>query len=124
MDLASARDVHLVSIPDEGIKRMQALNPGYERVEIPAGTYPKQDKPVVTIGYWTHIIARCDLADDVVYQLLDNLYAHLEDLATIARAVKKATPQSMGRGIGVPMHPGAAHWYADKGVTTGTGAGS
>lgn len=124
MDLASARDVHLLSVPDDGIKRMQALNPGYERVEIPAGTYPKQDQPVVTIGYWTHIIARCDLADDVVYRLLDGLYARLVDLATIARAMKNATPQSMGRDIGVPMHPGAARWYADKGVTPARRSGS
>jgi hypothetical protein len=124
MDLASARDVHLVSVPEDGIKRMKVLNPGYERVEIPAGTYPKQDKPVVTIGYWTHIIARCDLADEIVYQLVDSLYARLEDLAAVARAVRKATPQSMGREIGVPMHPGAARWYVDQGVTPGGVAGS
>lgn len=124
MDLASARDVHLVSVPEDGIKRMKVLNPGYERVEIPAGTYPKQDKPVVTIGYWTHVIARCDLADSIVYQLLDSLYARLEDLAAVARAVRKATPQSMGREIGVPMHPGAARWYMDQGVTPGGVAGS
>lgn len=124
MDLASARDVHLVSVSDDGIKRMQALNPGYERVEIPPGTYPKQDKPVVTIGYWTHIIARCDLADNTVYQLLDSLYTRLDDLAAIARAVRKATPQSMGREIGVPMHPGAARWYVDHGITPVRGTGS
>lgn len=124
MDLASARDVHLVSVSDDGIKRMQALNPGYERVEIPPGTYPKQDKPVVTIGYWTHIIARCDLADNTVYQLLDSLYTRLDDLAAIARAVRKATPQSMGREIGVPMHPGAARWYVGHGITPVRGTGS
>ncbi|MGH8768941.1 MAG: TAXI family TRAP transporter solute-binding subunit [Burkholderiales bacterium] len=124
MDLASARDVHLVSVPEEGIKRMQALNPGYERVEIPIGTYPKQDQPVVTIGYWTHIIARCDLADDIVYRMLDSLYKRLDDLAAIARAVRKATPQSMGREIGVPMHPGAARWYGEQRVTPGGVKGS
>ena len=124
MDLASSRDVHLVSIPEDGIRRMQALNPGYERVEIPAGTYPKQDKPAVTIGYWTHVIARCDLADDIVFQMLESIYARLEDLAAIARAVRNATPQSMGRDIGVPMHPGATRWYLGRGVTSGRGAGS
>jgi TRAP transporter TAXI family solute receptor len=124
MDLASSRDVHIVSITEDGIKRMQALNPGYLRVEIPAGTYPKQDKPAVTIGYFTHIIARCDLPDDTVYRLLDSVYARLDDLAAIARALKKATPQNMGREIGVPMHPGAARWYLEHGVTPGRVAGS
>ncbi len=124
MDLASARDVHLVSLSDDGIKRMQALNTGYAKVEIPPGTYPKQDLPVVTIGYFTHIIARCDLAEDTVYRLLDSLYARLDDLAAIARAVRNATPQNMGREIGVPFHPGAARWYREQGVTPGRVAGS
>jgi TRAP transporter TAXI family solute receptor len=123
MDLASSRDVRIMSLTEDGIKRMQALNPGYLRVEIPAGTYPKQPNPAVTIGYFTHIIARCDLANDVVYQLLDSIYARLDDLAAIARALKKATPQSMGREIGVAMHPGAARWYLDKGVVPGRAAG-
>ena len=116
MDLASARDVHVVSLSDAGIQRMRELNAGYERVEIPAGTYPRQDKPAVTVGYWTHIIARCDLGDEIVYDLLDSVYARISDLATIARAVKNATPQSMGREIGVPMHPGAERWYRERGA--------
>jgi TRAP transporter TAXI family solute receptor len=117
MDLASARDVHVVSLPEDGVARMQALNPGYRRVEIPAGTYPKQDRPAVTVGYSTHVIARCDLRDDLVYRLLDALHDGLADLAVIARAVKQATPQSMGQETGVPMHPGAARWYRERGVT-------
>jgi uncharacterized protein len=72
----------------------------------------------VTVGYWTHLIARCDLGADIVYALLDSLYASIPDLAAIARAVKRATPQSMGRDIGVPMHPGAARWYREH-VTPG-----
>ncbi len=123
MDLASARDVHVVSLSDTGIQRMRELNAGYERVEIPAGTYPRQDKPAVTVGYWTHIIARCDLGEDIVYELLDSLYARVTDLAAIARAVKNATPQSMGREIGVPMHAGAARWYQAHGATPGNPTG-
>jgi TRAP-type uncharacterized transport system substrate-binding protein len=45
------------------------------------------------------------------------MYTHLDDLAAIARAVRNATPASMGREMGVPMHPGAARWYREKGVS-------
>lgn len=116
MDLASGREVRLIDIPDDGLARMQAMNPGYERIVIPAGTYPKQERDVATIGYATHFIARCDLDEKIVYALLDAMYTHLDDLAAIARAVRNATPASMGREIGVPMHSGAIRWYLEKGV--------
>ncbi|MBI1396590.1 MAG: TAXI family TRAP transporter solute-binding subunit [Betaproteobacteria bacterium] len=116
MDLASARDINVVSIPQDGIERMRELNPGYRPVVIPAGTYPKQDRPAATVGYWTHFIARCDLDDDIVYGILDSIHDGLGDLASIARALKHATPLSMSVDIGVPMHPGAVRWYHDHGV--------
>jgi uncharacterized protein len=116
MDLASARDVSLIPIPDDGLARMQAINAGYRRTIIPAGTYPKQDRDVQTIGYATHVIARCDVDEKLVYDILDGMYARLDDLAAIARAVRYATPQSMSQNIGVPMHPGAARWYRARGV--------
>jgi uncharacterized protein len=116
MDLASARDVSLIPIPDDGLARMQAINAGYQRIVIPAGTYPKQETDVQTIGYATHIIARCDLAEELVYGILDSVFARLDDLAAIARAVRSATPETMSQDIGVPMHAGAQRWYRERGV--------
>jgi TRAP transporter TAXI family solute receptor len=115
MDLASGREVALMDIPDDGLLRMQAINAGYERAVIPAGTYPDQDNDVATVGYATHFIARCDLDPEIVYALLDGTYTNLQDLGSIARAVRTATPASMGRNIGVPLHPGATRWYEDRG---------
>ena len=54
MDLASARDIKLLEVDDELLAKMQELNPGYQRIEIPAGSYPGQDEAVPTIGYATH----------------------------------------------------------------------
>jgi hypothetical protein len=120
MDLASARSIRLIDIPDDGLERMQAINAGYKRIMIPAGTYPGQDRPVATIGYATHLVARCDLDEKLTYRILDALYASLGDLATIAKAIKKATPESMSQDIGVPMHAAASEWYRDQGVGSAT----
>ena len=116
MDLASARTISLLHIPDDGIARMREINAGYAPTIIPAGTYPEQEKDVQTIGYATHVIARCDLSEDLVYGILDSMYNRLDDLASIARAVKHTTAQSMSIDIGVPMHGGALNWYREKGV--------
>jgi hypothetical protein len=113
MDLASARDVKLIDIPDDGLKRMQEINPGYSRIVIKAGSYPKQDKDVMTIGYATHVIAQCSLDEDLVYNILKAMHAGLGDMASIASAMKGVTPAMMGVDVGVPMHKGAQRFYAE-----------
>jgi len=117
MDLASARDIKLMPIPDEGLKRMQEFNPGYRRGIIPKGTYPKQTQDVPTVEYATHFIVRCELDDQLVYDMLDSIHSGLADLAAIAKAIESTTPATMGKDIGVPMHPGATRWYQEKGIS-------
>ncbi len=114
MDLASARRIRVMPIPETGLERMQALNAGYRRIVIPRGTYPGQDEDVATVGYSTHLIARCSLEDGIVAGVLDAVHASLGDLAASARDIRRATLESMGADIGVPMHPRAAAWYQEK----------
>ena len=116
MDLASARDIKLLDIPDDKFQAMRKLNPGYTKLVIPAGSYPKQTKDVQTIGYATHVIARCDLDPDVVYKVLKGLVANKADLAAITKDMGKTTPKMMAEDIGVPMHKGAVRYYKEVGA--------
>jgi TRAP transporter TAXI family solute receptor len=116
MDLASARDIKLVAIPDDKFQAMRQLNPGYTKLTIPAGSYPKQTTDVQTIGYATHIVARCDLAEDVVYKILKGMVDNKADLAAIAKAMAGNTPKTMAEDVGVPMHKGAVKFYKEAGV--------
>ena len=113
MDLASARDVKLIDIPDDGLARMKEINPGYNRIVIKAGSYPKQDKDVLTIGYSTHLIAQCSLDEDIVYGMLKAIYGGRDDMAAIAKAMSGITPAMMAVETGVPMHKGAEKFYAE-----------
>jgi TRAP transporter TAXI family solute receptor len=116
MDLAAARDVTLVDIDDDGLKRMQEINPGYKRIMIPAGSYPGQDKDVATIGYFTHVVAQCSLPEDTVYNVLKAMVANVDDMAAIAKAMQNASLEGMASDIGVPLHPGAIKFYKEQGV--------
>ena len=69
MDLASARDIELVPVDDKTMGELAKQNPGYHKIVIKAGTYPKQDKDVPVIGYSTHVVVACDLPDDTVYKM-------------------------------------------------------
>jgi uncharacterized protein len=116
MDLASARDIKLLEVDDATLAEMKALNPGYQRIEIPAGSYPGQDEAVPTIGYATHVIARCDLPDETVSGILQQIVDHQQDLASVASAIGETTLEQMAADIGVPFHPAAEQFFKDKGV--------
>ena len=116
MDLASARDIRLVAIPDDKFAEMRKLNPGYTKLVIPAGSYPKQTADVQTIGYATHVIARCDVPEDTVYKVLKGMVDNQGDLAAIAKAMAQNTAKTMAEDIGVPMHKGAVKYYKEVGA--------
>jgi TRAP transporter TAXI family solute receptor len=116
MDLASARDIKIIGFPDDKFQAMRNLNPGYTKLMIKAGSYPKQAQDVPAIGYATHVIARCDLDGEVVYKLLKGMVDNRADLVAIAKAMSDTTPKMMAEDIGVPMHKGALKYYKEVGV--------
>ncbi len=116
MDLASARDIKIIAIPEDKFQAMRKLNPGYTKLIIPAGSYPKQTADVQTIGYATHVIARCDLDEAVVYKMLKGMVDNKADLASITKDMSKTTPKMMAEDIGVPLHKGATRFYKEVGA--------
>jgi hypothetical protein len=96
---------------------MRKLNSGYTLTTIPKGTYPKQDKDVQVIGYATHIVASCKLAEDLVYGMTKTIAQNTQQLSAIVKDIKTLNPKGMAEDIGVPFHPGAAKFYKEGGVT-------
>jgi TRAP transporter TAXI family solute receptor len=116
MDLASARDVHLVPVDDKTMGALKKMNPGYNKLDIKAGTYPKQDKDVPVIGYSTHIVVACNLPEDVVYKMTKTMAENIDGMAAVVKAIKGVTPKDMATDIGVPFHKGAAKYYKEVGA--------
>jgi TRAP transporter TAXI family solute receptor len=116
MDLASARDIKLLDLTSI-YEPMRKINPAYKLVTIPKGTYAKQDTDVQTIGYFTHVIAACSLAEETVYKLTAALMPAKDQMSALYKDMAKLTPQVMAQEIGVPFHPGAAKWYKEQGIT-------
>ena len=116
MDLASARDVKLVPVDDKTMAALKKANPGYNRLIIKAGTYPKQDQDVPVIGYSTHIVAACDLAEDTVYKMTKAMAENVDAMAAVVKPIGGLTPKDMAVDIGVPLHKGAAKYYKERGA--------
>ncbi|HZZ93689.1 MAG TPA: TAXI family TRAP transporter solute-binding subunit [Usitatibacter sp.] len=116
MDLASARDVHLVPVDEKTMGELRKMNPGYQELTIKAGTYPRQDKDVHVIGYSTHIIARCDLPVDTVYKMTKAMAENVDAMAAVVKPIHGLTARAMAADIGVPMHKGALKYYKEVGA--------
>ena len=116
MDLASARDVKLVPADDKTMGTLKKENPGYNKLVIKAGTYPKQDKDVPVIGYSTHVIAACNLPEDTVYKMTKAMAANVANMAAVVKSIEGLTPKDMALDIGVPFHKGAAKFYKEAGA--------
>ena len=106
----------LLPITEKGLAEMKKINAGYNKVIVPAGTYPKQDKDLPVIGYSTHFITQCKLPEDKIYAVTKAMAAHVADMAAVNKAMAKLTPKDMAEDIGVPLHPGAAKYYREVGA--------
>jgi uncharacterized protein len=116
IDLASARDVALVPVDDKTMGALKKANPGYNKLVIKAGTYPKQDQDVPAIGYSTHVVAACDLSEDTVYKMTRAMAGNIDAMSSVVRVIHGVTPKDMALDIGVPFHKGAARFYKEIGA--------
>jgi TRAP transporter TAXI family solute receptor len=92
---------------------MLKLNPSYKLITLPKGTYPKQDKDIKVIGFYTHIVASCKLPADEVYTMTKTIATNTKTLATVAKDIAALQPAGMAADIGVKFHPGAAKYYKE-----------
>jgi uncharacterized protein len=116
MDLASARDIKLIPVDDKVMGELKKMNPGYNKLIIKAGTYPKQDKDVPVIGYSTHLVVACDLPEATVYGMTKTMAKNIGSMAAVVKSMEGITPKDMALDIGVPFHKGAAKFYKEAGA--------
>jgi TRAP transporter TAXI family solute receptor len=119
MDLAAAREIKIFDQTDS-YQNMLKLNPSYKLITLPKGTYPKQDKDLKVIGFFTHVVASCKLPENDVYTMTKTIAENTKTLATVAKDIAALKPAAMAADIGVKFHPGAAKYYKEQGITAMT----
>ena len=113
-DLASAREISLVSLDQEHIDALIASSPYYSANTISAETYNlAEDTTTVAVG--AVVIARNDVSDADVYNFL---YGVFENIDTLGHDKAKELSLEFAASYGaVPYHPGAVKFFAEQGIT-------
>ena len=105
--------------PDaEGIRRIQAKHALLKTLTVPAGSYPGQDAPIVSVGSWSQILARPALPDDVAYRLARALHRGETALGRRLAQARETTAANTAAAAPRPelIHPGVLRYLREIGL--------
>ena len=121
VDLATSKSVYLISIDDAHMSKLLASCPWYASLTIPAGTYSGFDKDAVTITVKATLVAKASLSDEAAYKIVSTIFDNAQAIAGLHGKGAELSLSFATEGIAVPFHPGAAKYFAEKGITVSTG---
>jgi len=116
MDLATTRDIVLISFSDEDIKKIVEAYPFYSPFVMSPGIYKGQDYPVKNPSVWNTVICNPDVSEDLVYKLVKAIFQHKDYLEKIHPFAKYTTPENAINASPIPLHPGAIKYYRELGL--------
>jgi TRAP transporter TAXI family solute receptor len=91
--------------------------PLYAEAVIPKSTYNGMDADNANVSVWNILAVNANMPVDLAYNLTKTLLEKRDDLAKVHREALNVKPelQSLKRS-GVPFHPGALKYFAEKGI--------
>lgn len=114
---AMGEDATILDFSDEQMKKADGGIGLWTRYVIPAGTYPNQVKDINTIAQPNFLACRADVDEDAVYKITKTIYENLPFLQAIHKATKAMSKDKAIVGLPMPLHPGAARYYREIGIT-------
>lgn len=116
LELANAEEIVFLDFTDAQVADIVAEHPYYAPASVPAGTYPGQDEPVVTMGTWNSWVVATDLSECAVYEMTKALYENVESVGAAVPAGLVLSTDNLEFAL-TPLHPGAIKYFEEIGVT-------
>src|SRR5262249_17842112 len=107
-------------VPDAaGIARIQAKHPFLKTLTVPPGAFPGQNAPIVSVAWWSLVLARPSLDDDVAYHLARAIH---KGEAALARRLPQASETTAANTLAAApsrdlIHPGVLCYLRGIGLT-------
>jgi len=118
MEVNTTLDVRIVGLDAEQVQTVIDRYPYYSSIEVPAGTYPGQQEPVVFLAVAACGVATTtSLSDDQAYSVIRAVFEQKgiqEDAYPAARSVDFA--ELTLELTTIPLHPGAIRYLEEIGI--------
>ncbi|MBI4591689.1 MAG: TAXI family TRAP transporter solute-binding subunit [Candidatus Rokubacteria bacterium] len=116
VDLSVTGKVGLVPVVGAEAEALKRKYPFYTSEVIPANTYKGQEREVTTVAVMAMMVARNELPEDLVYGFVKTIFENLPTFYTAHAQAKGLKLETAVAGMPIPLHPGAAKFYKEKGV--------
>ena len=106
-----------ISPSADEVKRITAKHSFLKPNTLPAGSYPGQDAPIVSVGSWPFVLARASLPDDVAYRLARALH---RGQGALGKRIEQAKESTLENTLAAAprqdlIHPGVLRYMREAG---------
>ncbi len=106
----------VLNFTDAQLKKIDSSYDVWFRYVIKAGTYPGQKEPIYTIAQPNFLAVRKGIPAKDVNLIVKTIYENLPFLHNIHKATYAIKLENAIKGLPVPLDPGAAKYYKDRGL--------
>ncbi|MBQ9946289.1 MAG: TAXI family TRAP transporter solute-binding subunit [Clostridia bacterium] len=119
-ELATSTKCVAVDLGDAVITKLMNDYPFYTKYEMTSADYDFITEKVNTVAIMATYVVTNEMSEAQAYEITKNLWEN-EDMATCHAKAAQLNINTTVDGIGdVPLHPGAAKYYAEKGIIEAT----
>lgn len=116
----TAREIRVLPLAEDKVDQYLAeYGNGFEKVTLPVGLYKGQDAAVTSVGTKTFLFASEDMSEETAYKVTSTIWNNLDKFKQTHALLNFIDPETAGRGMLVPLHPGALKFYEEQGIPTG-----
>lgn len=107
--------VNLIDVSDDLVAKMIKQTPYFAKMTIKAGSYKGQTKDIHTFSSPNILAVNEKVDENTAYLMTKTLFENKASLVTISARMTAMDPTSV-KDIRIPLHPGAAKYYKEKGL--------
>ncbi|MCZ8182661.1 MAG: TAXI family TRAP transporter solute-binding subunit [Beijerinckiaceae bacterium] len=112
-DLSTSVEIVMVEVPPSLIDK---AGPPFIQGAIPPNTYTGQTSPVSTAAVMNYLVTHEGVSEKLVYEMTKAIFENLPTIAAAHAAGRSIRVENAMDGMTIPVHPGAARYFAEKGI--------
>lgn len=120
IELEASHPMRVLPVDQARVDKFLEDYPYHVDYTIPTGVYTSVKEPLLTVGYSVIWVANEDVPEWIIYEMLSTMFTDSgrQYLNNVQQAFKEMSPGiKRFEKINLPLHPGAAKYYKEKGIT-------
>lgn len=117
LEVMAGKDIRIVPLEQDVLKRIDDAYPLYSAGKIPAGVYPGIDEDIAAVVGYTIMVIAESVSEEAVYGMTKAIWENLDDIKSSHASQALLSPEMIRPALEpvAPIHPGAMRYYKERG---------